>query len=81
MRGAAEDCRRKGIAFLPLVVESLGGWCTAAEAEVKKLGAALARQTGQEEGEVRRTTWPPTTARECGNIGQPSTHPAVDGFH
>ena len=54
VRGAAEDCRREGIAFLPLVVESLGGWHTAAEAEVRKLGAALARQTGQEEGEVLR---------------------------
>ena len=50
IRGAADDCRREGIAFLPLVVESLGGWHSAAETEVKKLGAALARQNGQERG-------------------------------
>ena len=25
VRGSAEDCRRQGIAFLPIVVESLGG--------------------------------------------------------
>ena len=25
-RGAAEDCRRQGIAFLPLAAESFGGW-------------------------------------------------------
>ena len=57
LRGAAEDCRREGIAFLPLAVESLGGWHSAAEAKVKKLGAALARQSGQEEGEVLRHLW------------------------
>ena len=41
-RGAAEDCRRQGIAFLPLV---------------GKLAAALARQTGQEEEEAVRHLW------------------------
>ena len=63
IRGAAEDCRREGIAFLPLVVESLGGWHSAAEAEVKKLGAALARQNGQEEGEVLRHAPSPCSGR------------------
>ena len=57
VRGAAEDCRRQGIAFLPIVVESLGGWHELAQGEVKKLGAALARQNGQEEGEVLRHLW------------------------
>ena len=49
MQGAAEDCRRQGIAFLPLAVESLGGWHAGAEKEVKKLAAAMARHTGQDE--------------------------------
>ena len=39
------------------MVESFGGWHSVADAEVKKLGAALARQTGQEEGEVLRHLW------------------------
>ena len=56
-RGAAEDCRRQGIAFLPLAVESFGGWHSAVLGEVKKLGAALARQTGQEEGEAVGHLW------------------------
>ena len=88
MRGAAEDCRRKGIAFLPLVVESLGGWHTAAEAEVKKLGVVLARQTGQEEGEVLRHLWGRLglllqrgNAAILGNRLPTHPHPAVDGFH
>ena len=51
MQGAAELCRQQGIAFLPLVAESLGGWHPQAEAEIKKLGSALARHTGQDEGE------------------------------
>ena len=36
MRGAADDCQRQGIAFLPLVVESMGRWHSTAEREVKK---------------------------------------------
>ena len=57
VRGAEEDCRRQGIAFLPLAAESFGGWHSVAEHEVKKLGAALARNTGQEEGEAVRHLW------------------------
>ena len=57
VRGAAEDCRRQGIAFLPLAAESFGGWHSAAVGEVKKLAAALARQTGQDEGEAVRHLW------------------------
>ena len=88
MRGAAEDCRREGISFLPLVVESLGGWHSAAETEVKKLGSALARQNGQEEDEVLRHLWGRLglllqrgNAAILGN--RLPTHPAppVDGFN
>ena len=49
MRVAGEECRRQGIVFTPLAVETLGGWHKVAEEELKKLGSALARQTGQEE--------------------------------
>ena len=57
MDGAAEACRREGIVFLPLVVESLGGWHKVAEREVKKLAAAKARQGGQEEEEAVKHTF------------------------
>ena len=57
VRGADEDCRAQGIAFLPMVAESFGGWHNVAEREVKKLGAALARHTGQEEGEAISHLW------------------------
>ena len=52
MSGAGEACRRQGLAFLPLAVESLGGWHALAEEEVRKLGASLGRHTGQEESEA-----------------------------
>ena len=39
------------MAFLPIAAESFGGWHGVAEAQVKKLGAALARNVGQEEDE------------------------------
>ena len=44
-----QPCHEQGIVFLPLAVESLGGWHKAAIAEVKKLGSALARHTGEDE--------------------------------
>ena len=57
VNGAEEECRRQGIAFLPLVAETFGGWHVGAEREVKKLGAALARHIGQEEGEAISHLW------------------------
>ena len=49
MSGSAEDCRLEGIQFLPVVVETLGGWDESAVKQVKKLAAARARHSGQEE--------------------------------
>ena len=57
MRGPAEDCQRQGIAFLPLVMESMGGWHATAERQVKKLGSCLARHTGQSEEEAISHLW------------------------
>ena len=37
------------ISFVPLVVETLGGWEEQGEKQIKRIGAALARQTGQDE--------------------------------
>ena len=44
-----EACHHQGIEFIPLAVESLGAWHETAVEEVKKLGSALARHTGEEE--------------------------------
>ena len=52
MAGAHEHCRQQGIAFIPVAAESLGGWHRIAVEQIKKLGSALARHTGQEEGEA-----------------------------
>ena len=57
INGAEEECRRQGIAFLPIVAETFGGWHPDAKREVKKLGAALARHTGQDEGEATSHLW------------------------
>jgi hypothetical protein len=57
MRGAAEDCRRQGIAPIPLAADSLGWWSVAAEREVKELVAALARNTSQPETELFSHSW------------------------
>ena len=42
----------QGLVFIPLAVESLGGWHEAVVGELRKLGGALARHTGQLEGEA-----------------------------
>ena len=52
MRGTAELCDQQGIAFIPIVAESMGGWHKVALEQLRKLGSALARHTGQEEGET-----------------------------
>ena len=57
VNGAEEECRRQGVAFLPMVAETFGGWHSAAQREVKKLGAALARHTEQEDGEAISHLW------------------------
>ena len=49
-----EPCRVAGMVFIPLVVETLGGWHEQAEQQIKRIGAALARQTGQDEAEKTR---------------------------
>ena len=50
--GVGAACQREGIVFLPLPVETLGGWHEVAVLQIRKLAAALARQTGQEESEA-----------------------------
>ena len=46
-----EACSREGICFVPLAVESLGAWHKTGVAQIKKLGSAKARHTGEEEGQ------------------------------
>ena len=55
--GAEVACRRQGLAFLPLMAETFGGWHPSAQREVKKLGSALARHTGQDEAEAVSHLW------------------------
>ena len=57
MRLSADQCRAQGIVFLPLAAETFGGWHDVAVAQVKKLASALARHSGQEEGEALSHTW------------------------
>ena len=57
MAAVAEQCRQQGIIFVPLAAESLGGWHETAEREIRKLGSALARHTGQLEGEAIFHLW------------------------
>ena len=49
-----EGCMLAGMAFIPMVVETLGGWEESAVMQLKKLGSALARHTGEEESEKIR---------------------------
>ena len=49
-----EDCRRAGIAFIPLPLDTFGAWGESTVREVKRMGSSLARHTGGEESEVIR---------------------------
>ena len=54
MEKSWQPCNQQGIVFLPLAVESLGAWHKSAILEVRKLGGALARHTGEEESTTVR---------------------------
>ena len=49
VRFYGERCAREGIAFLPMAVDSFGGWHKAALAALTRLGRQLARTLGGEE--------------------------------
>ena len=83
-----EACRQAGIVFVPLVFETVGGWGEQTVAQVKKMGSALARQTGGEEGEViRHLVQRVSVLLTRGNAAlllnrmPSSTHPAVNGVN
>ena len=47
-----EACWAQGMAFHPLPVETFGGWAESAVEQVTRLGQALARATGQDDGDA-----------------------------
>ena len=49
-----ERCTAEGITFIPLAVDSFGGWHGAALDVFSKLARQLSRQVGKEEEEVTR---------------------------
>ena len=49
VRNYRERCAREGIAFLPMAVDSFGGWHKAALAALTRLRRQLARTLGSEE--------------------------------
>ena len=49
VQGTAQACQDQGIAFLPVAVETLGGFHRVATEQVKRIGAALARHQGSDE--------------------------------
>ena len=53
-RSYLEACRRENISFIPLPVETLGGWHPKAVEELKRLARAQARGTGREEDDTIR---------------------------
>ena len=51
-RQAGEECQKEGVKFLPLPVETLGGWHKNALKVITKLAHQLARHTGSIESET-----------------------------
>ena len=46
VQGAAQACQEQGIAFLPIAMETLGGFHKVAAEQVKRIGVAVARHQG-----------------------------------
>ena len=49
VQGVAEACQEQGLVFLPVALETLGGFHKVAVEQVKKIGAAVARHQGSDE--------------------------------
>ena len=85
MRGAEVDCRRQGIAFLPMATESFEGWHPVAEREVRMLAPALSRHSVQENGEALRHLWGCLgillQREKCCHFVEPSTNPTASGVN
>ena len=81
VNGAAEACRDQGIVFLPLAVETLGGLHKTAVQQMKRLAAALARHTGQEESVTTSHLFQRFSLNLMrGNAGMMTTRSPVDDF-
>ena len=52
MSQVGASCECEGIVFIPLPVETFGGWSKGAVGVIKRIGSALAGRSGREEGEV-----------------------------
>jgi len=51
------QCQAEGIAFLPVAVDTFGGWHREGLATLTKLGRQLARAVGKAEEEVVKHLW------------------------
>ena len=49
-----DRCEAEGIEFIPLIVDTFGGWHKESLEVVSKLGRQVSRQTGKEEEEIVR---------------------------
>ena len=49
VQGVAEACQQQGLVFLPVALETLGGFHRVAVEQVKRIGAAIARNQGSDE--------------------------------
>ena len=54
MTKAGEACRKAGMVFIPMPMETLGGWHEQTVLQVKKLASAQARHTGGDQSETTR---------------------------
>ena len=49
VQGVAEACQQQGLGFLPIAMETLGGFHKVAVEQVKRIGVAVARNQGSDE--------------------------------
>ena len=70
-------CSAEAITFLPLAVDTFGGWHKVGLKTITRLGRQLARNLGKEEDEVvrhlrQRLGGGPHRQGQCGNDGKPT---------
>ena len=64
-----ESCRAVGVSFIPMVVESLGGWSEEASLTISRIGCHLCQRTGSSREKPPATSFN-VLPSPCGEVAQ-----------
>ena len=74
------DCQAAGVAFVPLVVETLGGWSQEAVLHISKIGRLVGQRLGTNAAEAVRHLFQTLSGEETPPCGLAAFHSTLPGW-